>query len=59
MHLIFYFHVVAQTIAKVPFTPGHEMVGEVSRYLGLVQFVHSQLTVLCIAVFVGRFCLCN
>ncbi len=39
------FHVVAQTIAKVPFTPGHEMVGEVSHYLGLVQFAYSQLTV--------------
>ena len=28
--------VVAEEIAEVPFTPGHEMVGQVSLYISLV-----------------------
>ena len=28
-------HIVAEEIAEVPFTPGHEMVGQVSHYLAV------------------------
>ncbi len=60
-----YYHVVAQTIANVPFTPGHEMVGEVSRIyrpcsiFNLLYVVNYTLQLLLAADFFLLACVIN